>query len=267
MKTPITYYGGKQRLAKTIVKCISAHDVYIEPFFGGGAVFFEKEKSITEVINDLNDDVVNFYRVCKTDFGILRLLIQSTPHSRKVHREAQYVLKNAEHFSTIKRAWACWVQTNMSFASKIYGGFGYEKKGNRTVIKTFKKRSNFTRELLDRLELTQIECNDALKVITTRDCKQAFIYADPPYFNSDMGHYGGYTERDFEGLLTTLSKVEGKFILSSYPSDLLSRFTKKNGWNVKSLRQIVSASNANKNVREKQKIEVLTANYPLPDLG
>ena len=61
MKTPITYYGGKQLLASTIVSMIPEHRIYCEPYFGGGAVFFAKEPSYLEAINDLNDRLMIFY--------------------------------------------------------------------------------------------------------------------------------------------------------------------------------------------------------------
>lgn len=62
-KTPISYYGGKQAMLKKILPLIPDHVVYVEPFFGGGAVFFAKDKSEVEIINDYNSNVANFYRV------------------------------------------------------------------------------------------------------------------------------------------------------------------------------------------------------------
>ena len=121
-KTPITYYGGKQRMAEMIVSLMPEHKLYCEPFVGGAAVFFAKAPSQMEVINDLNGEVVNFYRVCAGDFQKLEKLIQATPHSRQIHRESAQVLKNPGKHNSVKRAWAFWVQTNMSFTSKIFGG-------------------------------------------------------------------------------------------------------------------------------------------------
>jgi DNA adenine methylase len=71
MKTPLTYYGGKQQLAKTILSLISEHRLYCEPFVGGGAVFFAKPPADVEVINDTNGEIVNFYAVLQRDFAAL----------------------------------------------------------------------------------------------------------------------------------------------------------------------------------------------------
>ena len=66
MRTPITYYGGKQNLSERIVSMMPRHKIYCEPFFGGGAVFFAKPKAGIEVINDKNDLLINFFKVCQS---------------------------------------------------------------------------------------------------------------------------------------------------------------------------------------------------------
>ena len=76
-KTPLTYYGGKQRIASWIVDHIPEHRIYCEPFFGGGAVFFAKEPSYLEVINDLNDNLINFYLQMQKNFKELAAEIGS----------------------------------------------------------------------------------------------------------------------------------------------------------------------------------------------
>ena len=64
-RTPISYYGGKQIMLKYILPLIPEHQIYTEAFFGGGAVFWAKEPSQTEIINDFNANVYNFYQILK----------------------------------------------------------------------------------------------------------------------------------------------------------------------------------------------------------
>ncbi|WP_299313261.1 DNA adenine methylase [uncultured Aquimarina sp.] len=257
-KTPVSYYGGKQNLTKYILSLIPKHNLYCEPFVGGAAVFFAKEPSPVEVINDLDGKVVNFYRVCKLQFTKLQKFIQSTPHSRKLHMEAKAILQDDAENDMVKKAWAFWVQTNMSFSSRIFGGYAYERKSNGVSKTILNKKNRFTKDICERLDLVDIECNDALTVIKSRDTKESFFYIDPPYFNSDMGHYKGYSIQDFTNLLDVLSNIKGKFLLSSYPSDILTNYKKKHKWSQQSVEQTVSVK---KGKRDKKKTEVFTANY------
>src|SRR6267378_621871 len=106
MKPPLTYYGGKQNLSKLIISLVPKHHLYCEPFFGGGAVFFAKEPSPVEIINDTNGELINFYRVIKTNFRKLEREIRSTLHSRQYHQAAKIMLGYPSLFNEIKRAWA-----------------------------------------------------------------------------------------------------------------------------------------------------------------
>jgi DNA adenine methylase len=259
MTTPITYYGGKQKLTKTILKLLPKHKLYAEPFLGGGAIFFAKEKSGVEVINDTNKELINFYKVVQNDFVSLEKHIRISLHSRDLHRKAKVIYSNPDMFSEIQRAWAVWVMAIQSFSSQLDGSWGYDITKNTTSKKISNKRSSFTEEYAIRLQEVQIECTDAIRIIKSRDSVNSLFYCDPPYYNSDCAHYDGYTIEDYEGLLKTLSKIKGKFLLSSYPSDVLSDFAKSNNWKQAHIEQTVTV--ATKSGKRKAKTEVLTGNY------
>jgi DNA adenine methylase len=258
LRTPITYYGGKQVMARHILPLIPPHKIYTEAFFGGGAIFFSKEPSEVEVINDLNGEIVNFYRILVTDFWRLNELIRATLLSRADYEDAMVVYNHPKLFDPIKRAWAFWVLTNQGYASKI-GSWGYDANGSTMVKKIDGKKVEFTTAIRTRLERTQIECNDAGKVIQSRDSKETFHYVDTPYIGSNMGHYSGYTDDQYRDHLQILARVEGKFLLSGYNSEILDQFIKKHKWHVLTFEKQLSAS-PNK---AKRKIEVLVANYPI----
>lgn len=169
-------------------------------------------------------------------------------------------------FSRLKRAWAVWVLSSQSFAATLNNSFGYDRKNRSTSLKIANKREAFTEELSIRLQTVQVESTDALRVIRSRDYAEAFHYCDPPYFNSDCGHYDGYTKKDFEMLLKTLSRVEGKFLLSSYQSDMLKDYTKQHNWQALAIEQKVSVANGT-GKPGKRKTEILTANYDLKNPG
>lgn len=259
MKTPITYYGGKQTLLKYLLPLIPPHKLYCEPFFGGGALFFAKPKSEVEVINDKNGEVINFFKVVKTDFPKLQKEITATLHSRDLYKTAMVIYEHPQLFSEWKRAWAFWTLTNQGFSGMI-GSWGFGKTASKEKA-VAAKRAAFTKEFADRLNTVQVENNDALKVILRCDSKDTFFYCDPPYIGSDMGHYKGYTEEEYEALLKSLSKIKGKFLLSSYPSEILTKYAKKYKWRIQRITKYVAVTKHT----EKKKTEVIVYNYEPKD--
>lgn len=266
MKTPITYYGGKQKLASIILKQIPDHKLYCEPFVGGAAIFFSKDPSPVEVINDTNRELVNFYRMVQEDFVGLEKEIRITLHSRDQFRKASVIYNNPDMFSEIKRAWAVWCLAVQGFAGILDGSWGYDVSKNTTTKKISNKRTSFTEDYAIRLQNVQIECADALRIIRSRDSKQSFFYCDPPYVGSDCGHYDGYSQQDFDNLLNMLSGIKGKFLLSSYPNPILAQYKARYGWHQLKIEQKVSVANNNSTKGQKSKTEVLTSNYPLNHL-
>lgn len=265
MITPLTYYGGKQHLARTIIPLIPAHYTYVEPFVGGGAIFWSKPKAEVEVINDYNRELINFYEMVKNNFVELEKMIRISLHSRSLHSDALVMYNNPHLFDRIQRAWAVWVLCNQSFGSKIGDAWGYAVTDTSSTKKLGNKRDSFSEEYAIRLQNVQIENTDAIRIINSRDHEQAFHYCDPPYFNSDCGHYDGYSKDDYASLLSCLSGAKGKFLLSSYPSDMLTEFTKNHHWyTVRLQREVLVDKHSGRT--PKRKIEVLTANYDLAAL-
>ena len=258
MKPPLTYYGGKQKLAQKIISMIPKHRLYCEPFFGGGAVFFAKQPIDLEIINDNNGELINFYKVVKTQFKKLDKEIKSTLHSRESHQHARIIMEHPKLFDDVKRAWAIWVLANQSFAAQLNNTWRCDFKTNSTPKRLTNKKADFVEQYSTRLEQVQIENRDALKIIQIWDSKDTFFYCDPPYFNSVMGHYKGYTEQDYENLLEALSKIKGKFILSSYPSEILEKYSSKYNWHTERIDGIAISVNLGK---RKMKTEVITRNY------
>ncbi len=208
MKTPTSYYGGKQNLITTIMPLIPEHETYTETFVGGGAIFWAKPKSQVEIINDTNRELINFYECAQNNFVELEKMVRISLHSRSMHNDATVIYNNPHMFSRLRRAWAVWVLAAQSFSSMLDGSWGYDIIKSTTSSKVKRKRE------------------------------------------------------DFEMLLKLLSTVEGKFLLSSYPSEILKEYTSSNDWYSTKLEQPVSVANGTGRPGKK-KIEVLTANYDL----
>lgn len=258
MKTPISYYGGKQSMLKHILPVIPEHKIYCEAFFGGGAVFFSKSPSEVEIINDYNGNVVNFYHQLRINFEELKQLIDATPYSRDVYKHAMVVYSHPYLFNPVVRAWAFWVGTIQGFSNKI-GSWRSSTTRSKEAVLNNNKKIAFTKELSDRLNIVQIENKDAIELIKKQDTPDTFFYLDPPYVDANQGHYGGYTQEHFNKLIDTLKTIKGKFLLSSYPNEYLTTARIECGWYSDDKDMVLSASrNSNK-----RKVEALTANYPI----
>ena len=263
MKTPIPYYGGKQRLASRICRVLAqspAQTLYVEPFFGGGAVFFAKEPHKAEVINDKNDLLITFYRVLKKDFPALKREIDATLYSRSELARADAVLKNPFNKTEVEIAHAVWVSSVQSFGHAWGAGWAYSKKDENRGRAVANARKRFTEELSKRLEEVAIECSDALKVIKSRDTPGTLFYLDPPYAGTYCQMYKGYTESDYRALLDACEAMKGCFVLSSYPSALLDEFSERNGWAQARIEQEIAVNKIDGVKRVKT--ECITANFP-----
>lgn len=260
MKTPISYYGGKQAIIGHLMDLVPDHEVYTESFMGGGTLFWAKRSAKNETINDTLDLVVNFYYQLKTNFKNLKPLIDASLVSRVLHSKANFIIKNKQHFEPVQLAWAFWLATNFAYSNKIGGGYKYSNSMSVSIPRTMKsKKSLFTELLVYRIENTTIENCDAIKILQSRNVVKAFHYIDPPYPGADNGHYKGYTWQQYEDLLNQCRQLKGKFLLSNYNSPLLEKYIIDNGWNKKEIVHRIQAPRKSGS----QKVEILVWNYDL----
>ena len=190
MKTPITYYGGKQGMLKEILPLIPPHNTYTEAFAGGAAVLFAKSPARINVINDLNGELMNFYRTVVSDYDRLKKEIMQTLHGRGYMEVAKFIYGHPEYFSNVKRAWAVWALSKLCFSGNMSGTFAFGKNGrNKKAINIGNAKEAFGLELKVLLESCTIEQDDAFQVILRYDTPDTFHFVDPPYVGRNMGHY------------------------------------------------------------------------------
>lgn len=257
MKTPITYYGGKQTMLKHILPLIPPHELYTESFCGGAAVLFAKTPAQAEVINDINAELTNFYVQAKNHYTELKQHIDKTLHSRDMHDHAAHIMSFPNFFTPSERAWAIWILSKTSFASMLDAVFGYDFGGGMPK-KLRNAKDEFTEHLCSRLENVTVENRDALDVIRTYDNENAFHFVDPPYINSDCGHYeGSFNDKNMEDLLELLTTIKGKFMLTMFPFEMIEKYANANGWVIHKVERTISASKVNRRKQE----EWIVCNY------
>lgn len=263
-KSPLVYYGGKNNMLKYILPNLPKdHSIFVEPFGGSLCVLLAKEPSKNEVANDTSSALMNFFSVLTSDYAELKRRIDQTPYSRIAWKVARTMHEYPQWFDRIQRAWAYFILSTQSFSGNI-ASWGPYNKGTRSL--SYERKKGLINPMLrKRLARVQMECKDAVELIQQKDSPETLVYADPPYYNSNCKPYeSSYTEDDYRKLLETLANMKGRFLLSSYPSNILDVFVKRYGWYQKAYVQPISV-NRTKTGKNRQKVEVLTANYPLEE--
>lgn len=222
----LRYYGGKWRIANWIISHFPPHDCYVEPFSGGASVLLRKQKSPFEVLNDLDDDVVTFFRVLRDYADELVARIEMTPWART---ELLACYKPTD--DPIEQARRFYVRSNQGWfggARESLTGWRYQKRlhEGRGAIAEWGALDHLL-AAATRLRSVQIECDDAFKVIPRFDTPQTLFYVDPPYPHATRGWKGGkdgyrheMSDADHRRLAHLLNDVQGMVVLSSYTSDL-----------------------------------------------
>ena len=263
LRSPLTIYGGKYRMVSYIMPLIYAADPlrYVEPCAGGAQLTFALKPHKKEVINDINNNLVAFFRVLKQNPNALAKKVIATPFSRAEFNRAREIFFSTKKHSDLDRAWAAWAACTMGFAHDP-GSWGIDHHGKgENALKN--RRADFAKlkdKFAERLGTVSIENEDVLTVIKRYDSPQTLFFIDPPYFNSDMNFYTGYTKEQFLQLLGLLQKIKGKFILTSYPSPELEKYTHANKWRTRKILFRISVNNK-KGVKPRNKTEVITWNF------
>lgn len=215
------YPGSKWSLAEWIINHMPQHTTYLEPFFGSGAVLFNKEPAVLETINDLSGDVVNLFRVIRDRPEDLARVTYWTPYSRQEYLSCQTGgdsdLESARQFLV-----RCW----QSIRVKTGQISGWKCRGTADDSYRVKQWNNLPDKITavaERLKDVQIENRPALQVIGRYNREDVLIYADPPYL---LGGRNGaiyeneMSESDHSDLLDALLAHTGPAILSGYDSEL-----------------------------------------------
>jgi DNA adenine methylase len=210
MTGPLAYVGGKNRLAKQIIALFPSHKVYVEAFAGGAQVFFHKQPSPVEVLNDLDGEVVNFFRVCQWHYEELLRFLRFHLVSREWFE--RYRSTDPATLTDIQRAARMFYLHKNSFAGLIRNpSYAY------TLTRPSKLNLERVPEIIEkahrRLQRVQIERQPYEQILVRYDRPTTLFYLDPPYWNRKLYRFN-FTEADFVKLKERLEKIRGKFILS-----------------------------------------------------
>lgn len=254
----LNYPGAKWNIAPQLVELIPPHHSYLEPFFGSGALLFCKPPSSIETVNDLDGDVANLFRCIQKDSQRLARLVMTTPYSREIY-EKHCTMEKEDYAGSFQRA--------AGFLTRLWQGYSFralaEKTGWRNDVHGresmyalwdwYRLPEKIIRAA-ERLRKVQIENRPALEVIRRFDCRDVFMYIDPPYLpgtRSRKQYRYEMADTDHEELLKTLLESRAKIMISGYESDMYNDYL--GGWQKESFKSCA--------MNGKQRTEVVWMNY------
>ena len=234
MNAIIKYPGSKWSIARWIIDHFPEHHSYLEPFFGSGAVLFNKERSNIETVNDLDGYVTNLFRWIRDNPEALARMVYWIPYARDSYEDAIQVcatkIGGVEDRESLIRAAAFCAKTMMGYGfrtNETKVGFKRDKQGREAAYAAngWKALPDKIMEAAERLRGVQIENRPAAKLIPEFNFPNVLIYADPPYVRDTRScprpmYKYEMTDEEHEELLEALLRHRGPVVVSGYRSDL-----------------------------------------------
>lgn len=223
---PFAYFGGKTTAARRIVEHLPVHLHYVEPYAGSLAVLLAKPRSRMETVNDLDGDVMNFWRVLRDRPDELRRVCQLTPHSRADWETCADVGAGDE----LERARRLWVRLAQSRTGRLVRAGWRHYVSPSSVVTAFPSYLDGYVDRMaaaaERLHHVTLECRPAAELIERYGAHDdVLLYVDPPYLGSTRANDRSYrheliSDDEHRGLADQLRTCRAAVVLSGYPSDL-----------------------------------------------
>lgn len=264
IRPPIVYFGGKQTLAERITALLPDHLHYVEPYCGSLAVLLAKPASRMETVNDLDRELMTFWRVLRDRSEDLERVCALTPHSRTEYADVLTAEPTADELETARRVWVRLTQGRGGQMRRATGWrYFVDPHGSNLSMPGYLEayRARLA-PCLDRLAQVTLECRPGLEVITDYgQHDEALLYVDPPYLGDTRNWGNQYRhelrdEASHRELAAALHAARAAVVLSGYPSPLYDELYA--GWDRVSL-----AARTNQGGTDNARTEVLWCNRPL----
>lgn len=268
------WYGGKYSHLDWLLPLLPRATHYCEPFGGSAAVLLNRQPSPIETYNDIDGEVVNFFRVLRDQQEELIRAIGLTPFSKEELRVAAE--ESLEGISDLERARRFFVR-----ARQVRTGLAQTASAGRWAHCKLTSRAGMAgavsrwlgsveglSEIVQRLLRVQIENAPAIEVIRRYDSVETFFYCDPPYphdSRSDANAYGfEMKDKEHRALAEILHNVRGKVALSSYHCKLMDELYRDWDYIESAPKKAHSTNTRSDNIKQ-DRVEVLWVNYKIPD--
>jgi DNA adenine methylase len=238
INAPFGYFGSKNKIALQLCTHLPPHHCWVEAFCGSAALTLRKSPSAIEVINDLDDEIINFFEQLRNNFDALSKAIELTPYAEKELTNARIEVNN---LSNLERARRFLVQSMMAINGVFgeeKGGFSYSdsytRNGHEARVNRWINLPERLALVVARLKDVRIENKDANKLIKRYLNRPAtLIYLDPPYLGERTNGYSfdANVEEFHVELLELANQANCMIFVSGYENNLYnSMLSEKKGW-------------------------------------
>lgn len=257
------YPGGKSYLAPWIIEHLPPHKCYVEVFGGGASVLLTKESSHTEIYNDLDDDLVQFFRILREQEEELVEWLDKVPYAREQHQQFKDDFYSGDRpDDPIERAGRFFYLRYSQYASKYRTPSGFAGAHQRNKARKLRNATEKLQKFANRFRDVQIEKLDFEELITRYDSENTLFYCDPPYMDEGDALYR-HGEFDHERFVDVLEDTDGKWAVSyqRLPERLEEYVIVEKG------RSQFMNKQHNNDSRSKDAVERLVMNYDLDQTG
>lgn len=227
MRPPFVYYGGKQQTARAIAELLPDHVHYVEPYAGSCAVLLAKAPTRMETVNDLDGDLMLFWRVLRDRPEELARACALTPHSRTERQLALHRDENLPELERARRVWVCLAQGRTGTLRNTGWRFDTSDNASTSMPRRMDGYIGRLDDVATRLARVSLECRPALDVITAYGTRRnTLLYVDPPYLGEVRKRNYRHemrAETDHRALAEALHACAATVVVSGYASDLYDR--------------------------------------------
>lgn len=208
------YPGGKTNMADWIIDHFPDHQCYVEVFGGSAAVLANKDPSNSEVLNDRDGNIIQFFETLRDHPDELIEWLRDTPHSRELHERYGQQFYNGNHpDDDVERAGRFWYLRETSFGGKYRTLSGYNGSRKRNVARRTRNKRQRLRGFSERFDHVQIENLDFEDLMDRYDSAETLFYCDPPYVEEGDVLYSG-DGFDHTRFVDCLDQLDGYWIVS-----------------------------------------------------
>ena len=256
-RSNLIWFGGKGRMASTILDYFPEHKTFVDLFGGGANMLVQKKRSLVDVYNDIDGEVVNYLTVLREEPEMFYKAVESLPYSRQLYNEYRKSPVPENPFDRAVR----WFYINRSGMPGSHRGVpgGWKHGVQHNTVGSYRSACKMIRPMANRLKNVMLENKDYREVFLKYDHPETFFYIDPPYVGRERRYAGNFTWQDHVDLANLVRNMKGQALISYYPDE--SVFSLYEGFNIVQFKSKAYSTKVSAGQEKPETTELLIMNY------